>query len=471
MAADASIKANLSGDASGLIAALETAKQGVAKFGNDAAKILDRKLGLKDVFKGVLQGIGIASVGQIADKVAQPFKEAAESAERLEKSTSRAADATERMIRARQDDNQQLAALIAKAERYQREAERAANAPSSKKFFGFIERGSGLDKLFGLSAAEDSKKQEAIAENTALAAEAAADAEEKKAQIKKVQAVADVKSAKDSLDAIEKQKDAAKKLSEFERETKIEKADGEKKLNLLQEDRLKVIADIAKYENFVREGGELFKDGLDDLLKLKTKQRDLEKEIADLTAKKATSEQVIALEIQKQNDLRAAFAAQATENTLFIGNKAYGASRSPEEIKRASDQELQEFVKRQKAEIQSIESGKGRGPGALADAATNFLLQGTVIARLQTDVMRALTEINMRSGLKKDLDLFGEAGARSRFSGDPLAFDKLIQEFVTDSRTTKEIGAQSNRLLEDIKRRLDGGILTLPTNVIKKGGG
>lgn len=471
MAADASIKANISGDASGLIAALEQAKQGVAKFGSDAANVLNRKLGLKDVFKGVLQGIGIASVGQIADKLVGPYKAAAEAAEDIAKSTERAANATERLIALRQTDNQQLATAEKTLARMQRLLESKKSEGPSKSFFGgLIQRGSAFDKLLGLSSGEDNARAKEIAALTADIGEQAVKVEEKTKSVKKQTTDADIKAAKDSLEAIGKQKEAAKKLAEFERESKIENASGEAKINLLQEDRRKVMADIAKYENFVREGGELFKDGLDDLLNLKTKQRDLEKEIADLTIKKASDEKVISNEIQKQNDMRAAMAAQATENTLFIGNKAYGASRSPEEIKRASDQELQEFVKRQKAEIQSIEGGKGRGPGALADAATNFLLQGTVIARLQTDVMRALSEINMRSGLKKDLDLFGEAGARSRFGGDALAFDKLVQEFVTDSRSSKEIGAQSNRLLEDIKRRLDGGILTLPTNVIKGGG-
>lgn len=294
MAADAAIKANISGDASGLIAALEQSKQAVTKFGNDAANVLQRKLGMKDVFKGVLQGIGIASVGQIVDKLVAPFKEAADAAEDIAKSTERAAVATERLIALRQTDNQQLATAEKTLERMQRLLDsKKAEAPSKSFWGGLIQRGSAFDKLLGLSSSEDNARAKEIQNLTADIGEQAVKVEEKTKSIKKQTIDADLKAAKDSLDAIGKQKDAAKKLAEFERETKIAKANGEEKLKLLQEDRLKVTADIAKYETFVREGGELFKDGLDDLLQLKNQQRDLEKEIAEITEAKAKAEALI----------------------------------------------------------------------------------------------------------------------------------------------------------------------------------
>ena len=67
--ADASITARIGGDASGLVAALEQGKQAAGKFANDFSNIVEKKLGFKDLFRGVLQGIGIASVQQIAEKL------------------------------------------------------------------------------------------------------------------------------------------------------------------------------------------------------------------------------------------------------------------------------------------------------------------------------------------------------------------------------------------------------------------
>jgi len=293
MPADPAVKVNIGGDASGLISAIEQSKQAVSNFGSAAANILERKLGLKDVFKGVLQGVGIASVNQIAEKLTVPFKEAAESAQKIEQYTARAADATERLIKARQNDNQQLATAIKQMERFQKEAERAANAPTSKKFFGLIERGSGIDKLFGFSAREDAKKQEAIAENTALAAEKAVEIEQKKSQIKAKNDSDELRGLREIASEDEKRKASKEKLAEFEKQRAMEKMDADQKLSTLAVDKAKIDQQIAKYAEFTRAGGELTNQGQEELLALKNKQLDLEKEIAVVTKDKANAEKLI----------------------------------------------------------------------------------------------------------------------------------------------------------------------------------
>ncbi len=463
MPADPAVKVNIGGDASGLVAALEQSKQAVSNFGSAASNILQRKLGLKDVFKGVLQGVGIASVNQIADKLVAPFKEAAASAEEIARSTERAANATERLIALRQTDAQQLATAEKTLERMQRMLDsKKSEAPSKSFLGGLIQRGSAFDKLLGLSSSEDNARAEEIQKLTADIGDQAVKVEEKVIAKKKTGDTDELKALRELAQEDEKRKASKEKLADFEKQAAMDKMDKDQKLSVLASDKAKIDKEIAKYAEFIRTNGELTNQGNEELLSLKTKQRDLEKEIADLTEKKATSEQMVANEIRKQNDLRAAMAAQATENTLIIGNKAYGASRSQDEINRASDAELREFVRRQKAEIQSVEATKGRGPGALADAATNYLLQGTVIARLQTDVMRAQSEINKRSGLSRDISVFGEAAARSRYEGDPLRFDQYKQ-MVTGTQTQQD---KTNLLLEQIKKRLEGGIPTLQVNSV-----
>lgn len=460
--ADSTIITKISGDASGLVAALEQGKQAVSKFGDAAGNILEKKLGLKDLFKGLLQGVGIASVGAIAEKLVAPFKEAAESAQKIEDATSRAADATERLIKLRQTDNQQLATSIKQMERLQKEIETLSRAKPSKSYLGFIGRGSAADIMLGFSRREDAKRQEAIAQTTQKAQEKAVEVEEKKIEIRKKDEALAMKIAREDISNSEKLTEARKKLAAFEEEQRRKKLDSETQIALLEKDKAAVAADIAKYERFQREGGELTIDGTNELLELKTQQLELEGKIAEATKNKAKAEQDVTIEMRKQKDMREALMDFTTERTLLVGGRAFGKSRDPEEIKRASDEELRELIRRQKIDMRWVEDQKGQGPTALADAATNFLQQGTVIARLETDINRAMAELGLRNGLRRDFAFGGEDNARSRFQGDPLAFDRLFRQFVEDNRSTQ-------KLLVQIDERLKGGIPTLTVDAIRGG--
>lgn len=303
MAADAAIKANISGDASGLIAALEQAKQGVSKFGSDAANVLQRKLELKDVFKGVLQGIGIASVGQIADKLVAPFKAAAEAAVEIEKATERAANATERLIALRQTEAQQLATAEKTMERMQRLLESKKSEPVKNSFFGgLIQRGSAFDKLLGLSSGADDARAKEIQTLTAEIGEQAVKVEEKSKTIKKQGNDEEFKNAKAMFAEDDKRRASKEKLAKFEKEQRIEKMGAEEKLNALASEKATIDAEIAKYSEFTRTGGELTNEGVEELLELKTKQRDLEKDIAVVTKEKADAEKLIGKTIESNID-------------------------------------------------------------------------------------------------------------------------------------------------------------------------
>ncbi len=170
---DSSIIARIGGDASGLISALETGKAAASKFGDDFQRVIAKKLDFRDVLKGVFQGIGIASVGAIADKIVDPFREAAESAKSIADETERGANATELLIKLRQNDNEQLATMENAMRRIRAEAEAAVEP--SKTFWGLISRGSAADILFGFSRREDAEialnKQKLITAEAELAGE------------------------------------------------------------------------------------------------------------------------------------------------------------------------------------------------------------------------------------------------------------------------------------------------------------
>jgi len=161
--ADASITARIGGDASGLVAALEQGKQAAGKFATDFGNVMAKKLSFKDIFRGVFQGIGIASVPAIVDKIVAPFKEAAEAAQKIEISTGRAADAVERMIKLRQTEAQQLVTAEKTIERITKLIETKKNeAPSKSYLGGLIGRGSAVDVMFGFSRREDAARREEI---------------------------------------------------------------------------------------------------------------------------------------------------------------------------------------------------------------------------------------------------------------------------------------------------------------------
>jgi len=171
--ADSAITARIGGDASGLVAALDTAKAAASKFGDDFQRVVAKKLQFRDVLKGVFQGIGIASVGAVVEKIVAPFRQAAESATALADETERGARATEEMLRMRQSDVEQLGVMENALRRIRAEAE--ASVAPSKEFFGFIDRGSALDKLFGFSRREDAEivlqKEKAITKEKELSVE------------------------------------------------------------------------------------------------------------------------------------------------------------------------------------------------------------------------------------------------------------------------------------------------------------
>lgn len=102
------ITAKLGLDTTGLNTALTRATADVGRAGDDIGRKLNRAFGAGDVFKGLLQGLGIQSVSSLVDKLTEGFKEAADHAQQIEKTTAETAAIYERIFAARRTDQQNL---------------------------------------------------------------------------------------------------------------------------------------------------------------------------------------------------------------------------------------------------------------------------------------------------------------------------------------------------------------------------
>lgn len=109
----------------------------------------------------------------------------------------------------------------------------------------------------------------------------------------------------------------------------------------------------------------------------------------------------------------------------------------------ASDEALEEFARRSQQQAINL----AQDPSALK-------YDRAEIARLQLEAQNARRELQFRESLRQDVRNMGVEGARSQFRGDPLAFDTLIQRFVTDTRSTAEIQKEQTDQLRDLNARL-----------------
>jgi hypothetical protein len=113
-------------------------------------------------------------------------------------------------------------------------------------------------------------------------------------------------------------------------------------------------------------------------------------------------------------------------------------------VQSASDSALKEVQRRKQDELMGL--GVGGGGVTFDDKYYQRL-------RIQNEISQVRAELGMRQGLQRDVAQRGIEGARRSFAGDPLVFDKLIQQFVVDNRTAQEIQAKTLTLLERIDQR------------------
>ncbi len=167
------------------------------------------------------------------------------------------------------------------------------------------------------------------------------------------------------------------------------------------------------------------------------------------------------LEIINQRLAREGMAKLATEDRLLVGGRWFGPSRTKESIESASADELRELIRRAQQDIAFIEENKGM---SAVDVATGNFVQGSAIARLKTDIQRALYALDQRNSVSGDISRFGIDAARRNFTGDPLAFDSFMRQYVGETRDLKQIASETNRLLEEMNVRQKSGIPVVNLN-------
>lgn len=435
---------------------LQAAGPQVATAAGNIAGQIAKKFEFRDIGRTLSTALGL-NLTNLAQKLVQPFQEASESASRIADESERAAAAVERLIALRQTDVQQLAVMETQAKRIGEELEQALNKGPSKSFFaGLIERGSALDKIIGFSRREDASRQELIAQKDREAKEKAVEIEVKKQAIVKQGSVEELRAIKENLAADEKRADAIKRLAAFEREQTLVKMSSGEKINALEKERRAVAADIAKYDKFQREGGELTAIGITDLLGLKEQQRDLENEILALTKGKAEAEKITTAEIQtqiealEQKALMEQLGSAGREQSRYLVDGVWvnGTPRDKSTIEGASPGELQELIRRNTELITKFKAGAGSGPGALAEAASGYLVRGLAISTLATEIEMARQRINQTNSLRGA----DYGSALKKFDGDPLQFDRYYQA----ANNTYTESKRSADTLEQVRRGIEG---------------
>lgn len=72
----------------------------------------------------------------------------------------------------------------------------------------------------------------------------------------------------------------------------------------------------------------------------------------------------------------------------------------------------------------------------------------------ENDLTKVRAELDLRRTIERNVDRHGIEGARRRFDGDPLSFDRLVAEFAT----AKTVFSETNKLLREMNERQRSGL-------------
>jgi len=117
-----------------------------------------------------------------------------------------------------------------------------------------------------------------------------------------------------------------------------------------------------------------------------------------------------------------------------------GQVRTSEQLGEASPEELTALLRKNQRTISAV-------------AGTTNYSEQTLAARLQIEIQNIKQELAFRSNLQRNVALGGIEYARQQFTGDPLAFDKFLQQYVIDNRSAQELQAKTLTLLERMDQR------------------
>lgn len=430
---------------------LSLARNQVQRFGADLAKVTSQKFNGAALFQGILQGIGIGSVQAIADKIVQPFKDAADEAERMALASESTTKSVKALIALRQTEQEQLATIKKDMLELYAEVGKPAQLGFWKEAMASLAENAGMYglamKLANNESANAAKNQADIDAATAKAVEY----EQKKISVAKAEAAERKRADEEGLRALNEQykadqqrADAVKNLTDFERTARRAKLSDEQLLGELAQDQARLAKDIGAYENFRRQQGELTAAGAQDLLALKQQQKTVEEQIADVTARKLAAEKAIGAAVDSNID---------KWRGLVMEIKSFG--RRDEDL---SDAELQKNAQNLRGDL-FVRSRRERENGALAGQ--NYI--DPLRAGQQIQLQEVQAELRLRQQLRQRADFFGEAAAFQQFGGSEQRFRDIL-----NGRP-----AEDTLLLRDIANSLKNrgiAVRSLPTGTTPGGG-
>jgi len=174
----------------------------------------------------------------------------------------------------------------------------------------------------------------------------------------------------------------------------------------------------------------------------------------------------VAKELAEQAEKEAAEKAKQLEVEMRLkelNDKSYAdtvaamslSGLSSRDVQSASDATLQEIARRKQGNLTSL----GAAGGSLAFDDNYFTR-----IQLQNEINQVKAELATRSNLRQSVAQQGIDGARRTFNGDPLVFDRLVQQFVQDSRSSQDLQAKTLSVLERMDQRQRSGLPVINVN-------
>ncbi len=199
----------------------------------------------------------------------------------------------------------------------------------------------------------------------------------------------------------------------------------EQQLVQLQQEQLALVAKIAaeKRKHLAT---------LPDEVELQKNLNEQEKIRAQLTKETAQSEAEIAAAKKK------ALEDEKNSHASIVG------VRGGKQFNDASDAALRQIIANNRNEA-NVDRYRGlTNIDVAGNSSIGSLLEAS---RLEQEAINAQKELDFRRNFKSTVSLLGESGARARFAGDPLQFDRVLEQFTkTQDKSTTLLQSLDDRL-------------------------
>lgn len=385
MAFVSEIVAKMGLDTTAFQAALTKTTADVGRAGDDIGRKLNRAFGAGDVFKGLLQGLGIQSVQSVIDKLASGFKDAADNAKEIEQLTRETADTYEKIFAARRTDEQNIAVLRQRDARLLRE-EQEIRAEAAKEITTTTMTGTfgvrQTTSIAGTTAEQEKRIVEIAKERAQIQAESEA--------LQKRIDEAETKRVERLEEDTRKYDDAVKKLAEdrgaFERESMA----NEEALKQLTMERLELESRLA--DDVARTD--------EDELKAKRRVLEVEKEIARVNEKIVDDNiRKAEAEIRNEKALKAAQAAVADAQKAYRSAFADRSAFTVSELAQGGAG-VNQTLKNSAREIQRLERQARRQRGTGFDVAAERSTERALALRERLGILSTSERNPLEAQLK-----------------------------------------------------------------------